>query len=239
MFLLVSNEFYDFYTGISTQKVQVDSPINTVWLCHLQRHSRSSALILPWVPLRRRLVIWSCCFLFKGVITSGKCVIVFISSFLYMFILQYLNHLQYVYLCVLLVRWMEIQMHPAHATLQRHMVRVSCSLFSRARIFRLLSLKFGIPKAQHIWCCFWVVIHVAVEYCWAYIQGYQTSGIYIQVSNVFFYSTCRFHFSLHQSIQSNQSGNVFVSWTQVGYWRQALPMLTRMMQAWDEVLLER
>ena len=48
---------------------------------------------------------------------------------------------------------------------------------------------------------------------------------------MFFFTTCRFHFSLHQSIQSNQSGNVFVSWTQVGYWRQALPMLTLMMQA--------
>ena len=44
-------------------------------------------------------------------------------------------------------------------------------LFSRARITRLLGLKFGIPKAQHIWC-FWVVIHVAVEYCWTMLNPY-------------------------------------------------------------------
>ena len=81
-----------------------------------------------------------------------------------------------------------------------------------------------------------------VEPCWTHIQGiqgYQTSGIIIHSSvKCFFYTTCRFHLPLHQSIQSNHTGDVSFSWPQVGYWRQALPMLTRMMQASDDLLLE-
>ena len=78
-----------------------------------------------------------------------------------------------------------------------------------------------------------------VEPCWTHIQGYQTSGIIIHSSvKCFFYTTCRFHLPLHQSTQSNHTGDVFFSWSQVGYWRQALPMLTRMMQASDDLLLE-
>lgn len=151
----------------------------------------------------------------------------------------------YVCLWVVMVRvdgnskWIQ-HMPPCNLTLRI----VSCSLFSRARIPRLLGLKFGIPKAQHIWC-FGLSSMLrlnTVEPCWTHIQGiqgYQTSGIIIHSSvKCFFYTTCRFHLPLHQSTQSNHTGDVSFSWQQVGYWRQALPMLTRMMQASDEVLLE-